>query len=249
MEMPNIMRKTILTFLSVLLITTSFGQNWLDVGVKGGYGLTLLFNQNIFDDASYNHQLSTGYTFGGKFGYNFGELHEVTFDVMSSSFNQKFKFNVMDSLSGATPEYQSSVAYRALDLFLMYRNNNSGRYFEIGPMISLIRNATHTNEFLEVSNSDASPNWAKNGYGISMGFGAYMIGTENFGVTFGARFNYMISDALSATGQYYNYPTNKTYESYKASHPFSAMVVMEMNYDLGYLAQGKCSKRRKILLF
>jgi len=27
------------------------------------------------------------------------------------------------------------------------------------------------------------------------------------------------------------------------------MIVMEMNYDLGYLASAKCSKRRKIILF
>jgi len=249
MEMPNIMRKTILTLSTFTIMTTSFAQNWLDLGVKGGYGLTLLFNQNMFDDGSFNHQLSTGYTFGGKLGYNFGENHEVTFDVMSSGFSQKFKFNIVDSTSGSSPEYRSAISFKALDLLLMYRNNNSGRYFEIGPIMSLLKDGKHTNEYYDITDSDVSANWSKIGYGVSMGFGAYMLGTENFGITFGARFNYMLSDAISAAGQSNNFPANKNYGTYKASHPFSAMLVMEMNYDLGYLAQGKCTKRRKIILF
>ena len=243
------MRKTILTLTTFAIINTSFAQNWLDIGIKGGYGLSLLYNQNIFDDSGFNHQLSGAYSFGGKIGLNFGENHEVTVDILSSSFKQKFKFNITDSLSGGSPTYNSQINYQALDILLMYRSNNEGRYFEIGPYMSLIKEAQHTNEYLDIVNETVTNNWNKNGYGVAMGFGAYLICSENFGVTFGARFNYMISDAISTLGQSNNFPANKNYDSYKASHPFSAMIVMEMNYDLGYLASAKCSKRRKIILF
>ena len=242
------MRKSVLSFAFIALSFVSYSQNWLDIGIKGGYGLTMLYNQNIFDDNAYNHQLSGGYGFGGKLGVNFGESHEVTFDVMSSSFKQGFKYSIIDSTDGS-PEYNSEVTYKALDLILMYRNNNEGRYFEIGPVLSLIRSGNQSDEFLRYTNADASDSWTKNGYGVAMGFGAYLFGTDNFGITFGARFNYMISDAISQIGQQNNFPVNKTYNTYKASHPFSAMIIMEMNYDLGYLAQANCSKRRKIILF
>jgi hypothetical protein len=43
-----------------------YGQGWLDVGLKGGVGPTLLMNQNIFGDAGYNHQLGASGCFGGK---------------------------------------------------------------------------------------------------------------------------------------------------------------------------------------
>jgi len=249
MEKPNILRKSVVSFALVILSFATYSQNWIDVGLKGGYGLTMFYNQNIFEDQTYNHQLSGGYTFGGKFGFNMGEKHEITFDVMSSGFKQKFKFNVADSLSSANPEYNTEITNRTLDLMLMYRNNNEGRYFEIGPVLSIIRSAKQSDSFFNYSNADVKNHWEKNGYGLAMGFGAYMFGTENFGITFGARFSYMISDAISQVGQANNFPTGNTYSTYKASHPFSAMVVMELNYDLGYMAQASCSKRRKIILF
>lgn len=249
MEKPNIIRKSVLTLTIVTLSFAAFSQNWLDVGVKGGYGISMLYNKNIFDDPSYNHKLSGAYAFGGKIGINFGEFHEVTFDVMSSSFRQNFTFNITDTTDGSSPEYASNITYKALDLMLLYRNNNNGGYVEIGPSVSLIKSATHSDDFMRFSEADAIDNWNKTNYGVVFGFGAYMFGTENFGITMGARFNYIVSDAISQIGQSNNFPTNKSYETYTASHPFSAMFIMEFNYDLGYLAKANCSKRRKIVLF
>ncbi len=243
------MRKSVLTLAFVSIWFAGFSQNWLDIGIKGGYGISLLYNQNILDDPAYNHRIAGAYTFGGKLGLNFGERHEVTFDIMSSSFNQDFNFSISDSVDGGTQEYQSNIGYKALELMLLYRNNNNGAYTEIGPSMSMIRSANYSNDFEGVSGIDAMENWNKTNFGIVLGFGAYMVGTENFGITLGARFNYIVSDAISSFGQQNNFPTNTNYDTYKASHPFSAMMVMEFNYDLGYLAQANCSKRRKIIFF
>lgn len=243
------MRKTFFVLAVLLSGNIVFAQNWIDVGLKGGYGLNLLYNKNIFDDTEYNHKFSGGYSFGGKIGLNLGEFHEITFDVMSSKFTQKFDFNITDTLDNSQTKHNSELSFQSIDLLLMYRNNNEGRYFEIGPYMSLISNGSFSDSHANETNKDVTPQLQKNGYGLALGFGAYMLGTENFGITFGARFNYQISDLVSAQGQTDNFPTNKSYDSHRASHPFGAMIVMEMNYDLGYLASAKCSKRRKIILF
>ncbi len=238
----------------LLLITALFftglstiGQNWLDVGIKGLWGPTFLFNQNIFDDANYNHQITTKGGFGAKIGYNFGPNHEVTFDFMMSNFGQDFKFNISDTTDNSTSEYSSDITYKSFDFLLMYRNNNNGKYFEVGPIISNVRSANRTIEGVNDPLFDMSA-LNKIQTGITIGFGAYFFGTENFGVTSGVRISYMASDLIGSKGQTLGYPSNTIYPSYKASHPLYVQLVFEANLDFAYLARASCG-RTKLLMF
>ncbi len=240
--------KKLLLILALFSTSVSFfSQNWLDVGIKGGWGPTFLFNQSIFDDGSYNHQISTRGTFGAKLGFNFNPNHEITFDFMVGGLNQDFKFNVSDSGTIGTQEFGSNIKYSSFDFLLMYRNNNEGKYFEIGPIISNLRSVNKTVEGVDDINFDITK-VNKIQSGIALGFGAYFMGTDNFGITGGVRISYMASDLISEAGKSNNYPTGKPYDTYKATHPLLVQLVFEANLDFAYLAKANCG-RRKILMF
>lgn len=250
------MRKSILLLaLAIVISSTISAQRWLDIGFKGAWGPTWLMNKNLMNDQQFNHVLAYGYGIGGKVGFNFNDEHELTLDVMASTFKQDFKYNVTDTVTGASPEFRKGMQFKTLDFILMYRHNKDGRYFEVGPGYSTIRSASGTNERPEFATLDGeiSENLIK-GYSIlALGFGGYFVGTENFGITMGARFTYGLSDLISEKGKQNNYPAHypgtTRYTTYTQSHPFTAMLVMEANLDFAYMVKAKCSNKRKILLF
>lgn len=246
------MRKPFLLLTFVLLTNITFSQRWLDIGLKGAWGPSWLFNKNIFDDQEFNHVLSYGYGFGGKVGFNFNDSHELTFDFMVGTFKQKFKYNVTDTITGASPEFEKSLQFGTLDFILMYRHNKDGRYLEVGPGYSIIKSASgsNSNDAYALADGDIRENLIDGYTTIVFGFGGYFVGTENFGITMGARFSYGLSDLISAEGQArHQYPANENYPNYSESHPFTAQLVMEANLDFAYMVKAKCSNKRKILLF
>ena len=75
------------------------------------------------------------------------------------------------------------------------------------------------------------------------------MGTENFGITLGARFTYGLGDLISPEGKTRHFPYYENYPTYAKTAPFTAMLVMEMNLDFAYLAKAKCKNKRKLILF
>jgi hypothetical protein len=241
---------TLVLFFNLITITT-FGQGWLDIGLKGGFGPTLLMNKNIFNDQKYNHQIGVKGNFGGKIGLNFNSNHQITVDVIMSSFEQKFKYSEsIDTASIGETNYESAIRYKALDILVMYRHNEDGRYFEIGPAISNTLSASRSDNKLPGGTDNAFTKDAVNPLqvGFTVGFGAYFMGTDNFGITSGLRVTYMATDLISNNGINLNYPTGKSYSSYAASHPLLIQIVFEANLDFAYMARANCGKR-KLLMF
>lgn len=246
------MRKTTLAILLFFVLNNSFSQNWLDVGLKGGYGGSLLMNGNIWDDPLYNHTLAGSGNFGAKLGFNFNDEHEITLDAMFGSFIQNFNYDIelaaaTDTSVLITEGHKSSISFKSTSLVLMYRHNKDGRYGEIGPQVTLTRSASRADDYSGAGTFDPS---YFNSYmiGFSGGFGAYIMGTENFGITAGFRFSYMFTDLISENGKLVNQPTLKKYDSYKGSYPLYFQLVFEANLDFAYLAKANCG-RRKLLTF
>ena len=249
------MRKVILT-LAILttFINNSFSQSWIDVGIKGGWGPTLLFNKNAFDDQLFEHKISFGTMLGGKLGWNFNDDHEVTFDVFGTKNTQTYDFFVdNDTTIGGQTAYHKTVTFNTLSLALLYRHNKDGRHFEIGPVYNMVKKAAVTNNdnLLNVSNdgTDIKTNLVSNYMSLLFGFGGYFMGTENFGITLGARFTYGLGDLISPEGKTRHFPYYENYPTYAKTAPFTAMLVMEMNLDFAYLAKAKCKNKRKLILF
>ena len=242
------MRKT-LSLLSALFILISIqSQVWFDVGFKGGLGTGILMNQNIWDDPDYNHRISPSYSFGAKFGINLSNNHEITFDFMASKFRQDFLHNELDSSSMTFPIYESTLSYNSFDYMILYRHNKDGRYMEIGPSFQNIRKVSFEDEYPSPSVFHLED---VNGFQTNMiiGFGAYFIGSENFGVTTGFRISYTLTDLISQKGQQEYFPVQKNYEQYQASHPLFICFLMEANFDFAYFAKAKCTSRTKLIFF
>jgi hypothetical protein len=239
--------KKLIALLCAFTPTLVSAQNWVDLGAKGSYGVNLLYNQNWFDSGDFSQLMGTGYSFGGKFGFNFGPDHEATFEMLSSKFSQDFKYDQ------AISPYDQSLSFNTLDYLLMYRKNNEGSYFEIGPQISVLKNITASNSDPDIGNQDVSSYLNDKYTSAVVGFGSYFFGTDNVGVTFGFRFKYALDDLISNEGQassvHYVPGPAVEYSSYRATHPFVAELVCEINWDLGYMAKAKCGQRRKLMMF
>lgn len=238
----------IITIMTFIFPTTSSAQNWIDLGAKGSYGVNLLYNQNWFDSGDFNQVMGGGYSFGGKFGFNFGPSHEATFEMLSTRFTQKFKYDQ------AISTYGSSLEFNSLDYLLMYRKNNEGSYFEIGPQLSVVKKLEFNSDDPDIGQfTDAGSYVSKSYANLVAGFGSYFFGGDNFGVTFGFRFKYALEDFVSSEGKAadvsFPHGTAVSYDSYRATHPFTAELVCEFNWDLGYMAKANCGQRKKFLMF
>lgn len=251
------MRKITLT----LLLLTGFVQihakknanpMWLDFGIKGGYMPTYMFNTTKINDENYSFNYSAGYAFGGKLGFNFSAERGITLDGLysKSSFSDKISFS--DTVLGNFA-FTNTVTTTSIDIPLMYRSNGGdGSYFEIGPQLSLLRTANQTTNFggLDVKSSFVSMNYA-----VVLGFGQYIGLNDKLGLFAGLRFGYTINDVIesskktSSGSPVYTPFRDINKFKYSQSHPLFAMVLLEFNFDLGYIVSSKCGKATRFVLF
>ena len=136
----------------------------------------------------------------------------------------------------------------AIDIPILIRHNKSnGSYFEIGPQYSIVKKVSET---LETGAANASSWFDKNYWSGVVGFGGYLMGWENFGISTGFRISYTLADIVGneAPADTYTY-TARNYNSYKSSNPLVFVFVLEFNYDLGYMAKSPCTGRRSFLFF
>lgn len=239
------MKKLIFTIYLSCSLLLAYSQPWFDVGLKGGIGTSFMYNQKIFDDQEVIHKFKPGYNFGAKLGFNFIQEHQITFDVLKSSLVQGFEYSTPEN-----PKLNREFSFDAIDMLLMYRSNRGGTYFEVGPQWTTISNASYSDEGEDmIQPLTASEILNKSNFGMAVGFGGYIFGTDNFGVSTGFRLSYMFNDLATDEGRNINFPILKTSENSKATHNLSAMFVVEVNYDFGYLVSSSCGQRKKLFVF
>lgn len=218
-----------------------FSQMYFDAGIKGAYGPTFMYNQNVFDDGDYDHVLTSGYGFGAKLGMHFANHHGFTFDYMNATSKQDF-----DLTAGGVHNY----VWKHHDLLLMYRFSGNGAYIEIGPKISFISDVTSTSiGFQEV---DVTPNFADNYKSVVFGFGSYLIGSDLVSLQAGVRLHWALDDMISEQGMGNNYPATLRllpYPEYEKTKATAGQFMLELNYAFGRFAKASCSQRWRLILF
>lgn len=239
---------TLIASLLFIFSHSLYSQSWLEIGLKGGYGLDFLINKNVSSDVTHTSKFSFGYMYGGKLGWNFNEEHAVTFDVLYSGFGKSYEYYMLNPDSSKTFS-NKSFSFNSLDFLLMYRHIKNASYFEIGPQFSTVKKAVGSDDLSNTKNVDISDNLVKTYYSGVIGAGALLAGTENFRVTLGFRVIYAFDDIVSAYGQNNYFPSGNKYDTYKKTNPLSAMMVIEFNYDLGFLASTNCKKKKVSFLF
>lgn len=243
------MKKSVLSAILICLTTILYSQTWFDIGVKGGIGSSFMYNSQIFDDQLIVHKFKMGSAIGGKIGFNFVQEHQITFDVLKSSFTQGFTYVPEDS---QVPGDESLREFRidGLDMLLMYRANRNGTYFEIGPQWSTYSKVGFSDNGSTVfSEKEVAEMITKSNFGMAVGFGGYIFGTDNFGVATGVRFNYMFDDLATENGATANFPILRQTGKTNATHNIGAMFIIEINYDFGYLVSSRCGQRTKLFVF
>ncbi len=238
--------KGILSTLFLLcLVSQSFGQRggiwWFDTGLKIQYGATGMYNQAIVDSETYDYDISTGISFGGKLGINY-DAHGLAIDVMYSTWKQSFEF-VPDQVN-------EDIEWNAIDVYMLYRNNANLGYFEIGPKASLIR---EVNGISDGESTEFTDDYNGTAFSGVIGFGAYVLGNDGrFSGVLGLRFEYGFSDMIKKTRQDISpplYDESIYTDGYKKSVPIFAGLVFELNWGIGYFGKATCGARSKFIMF
>lgn len=229
------MKKQILIWAFMLIGSLPMqAQFWFDLSAKGGWGPNFLFHENIFDDATVKHKFSSAPMFGGKLGLNFGDRHAINLDVTFSTFKQNFE-RTGDGAFGLTYiDTYPDVSFSSLNLSLLYRKIDRGRYLEIGPSMMRISGEDRFNE---------------SNIGAVFGFGRSLAGNDRFAVNIGMRFNYVIADINSPAAQSQHYPGSEIYDQYKGAHPLTMAIYLEVDWAVGMWGTSSCYKRRKFVFF
>jgi hypothetical protein len=254
------MKKIILLLALASVTIFSYGQKgksitWFNIAVKGGYGNSLLINNNIFSDENITPDFFTpSYSFGGRFGVNFGNGLGLSLEMLSYSFGQK-----CDIISNTISKtYTKEIKLKSLDKLILLRYASGdgegagmgGGYFEIGPKFTTVKSATQENTINTAD--DVLDKYATTYTNIVFGFGGALVKSSRFEINAGLRFNYGFKDIISTTG--YDYAENlglyeTNYDEHKSTNPFSAQFMLEFNYYLGYFATSSCGKKTQFLLF
>lgn len=235
------MKKIIL--LSFLFMAISLNlksqEIWFDAGVKGAWGPTLLMNKNVMNESYLNQKLTKGYAFGGKFAFNFGYYHGITFDLMYGASHQGYEITNENNKA-------FDINWKTYDLYVLYRLMRTINYMEIGPKFSKVNSFQNDDVVTTDNYVDMYPS-------AVLGFGWYIFGNKSFTGTLGVRIEYAFNDIINNAGKETGYPTNpyrtQPYDEYAATNPLFAQLVFEINWGLGYFSKTMCGGRRHFFSF
>lgn len=243
------MKKLLTLVIALSFLGSVNGQKigmWFDAGIKAGVGPNLMYNQNIFDDATYDHVFSTGYGIGAKLGIFYGLYNGINLDFMLNQGVQKFRSEITNDF------VDHKVKWTSTDLAVLYRLQKEGIYVELGPQFSLISKVEQEG-FAPSDVSDYYTDVLTNGV---FGFGGYLLGGGQFTLMFGMRVGYSFTDFISDEGQELNYPraaVNQAdlpqYDSYSETNNIYVQFVLEANFGLGYFAKTACANRTAFFRF
>lgn len=239
-----------LTFLtlSFFISLNTYSQGWIDGGIKAGFGITQLVNQNVWDNSEVVNKLSYGNSFGGKLGLNFNLNYQITVDFIYTSANQEFEFQPKDYNNNQT--LSKNILYNSFDIPLLFRHNsNNGSFLEIGPQISFIKKVEQD---FEGTSANIKESFEKTNFGAVLGIGSFVMGSNNLYLVFGVRAHYGFQDILSKEGgknseAYLPIENNELgadfkFDNYKKTSPISLLAYLEINYDLAYLVRSNCKR-------
>ncbi len=239
--------KNILVVLAIFAgISSSQAQKvylWFDTGIKGSYGPNMMVNADILNGFNYTPKINGSYSFGAKFGVNFGEYYAITLDGMYSQFKQQFVYKPDQSTQNLLNEYR----WNAIDIYPLFRYNRSINYVEIGPRISLLQSAKQSNNTSGFT--DITGDFEDLSYSAILGFGWYAAGDDAFTAIIGVRLGYTLLDFVSAEGEANNQIDLGLVEGSASTNPAFVHLVFELNWGLGYYAKTVCGGRARFFRF
>jgi len=250
------MKRIFLIFIAGLLISTSlFAQkrktstiNWLSIAIKGGYGGSLLMNQNIFSDKKVTPNFMNGsYFFGGRIGWTLGDYIGVSFETDFSTFGQEF-----DVFDGSV-NFNKITKISSMDLIPMLRfTATTGFYAELGPKFSTLKSITET----PTLDAALFPGGLTNVYNEKytsaiLGIGFYYLFVERITLSLGFRANYGWKSMVSNSSYYSVTDDGRYFPDTPYTNSTVNLIqlqgVLELNYFFGFFGDASCGKGRLML--
>ena len=234
--------KQVFTLLFMLTLAVSANsQWWFDAGVKGAYGPTMMYDQNVFDDGDYKHALSTGTAIGGRLGFNYGYHVGLSLEYTGSTSNQEFNYQNQDPYN--------SFKWKTNDLSTLFRYSGNGAYVELGAKFSKVKSVELTT--LDQPELDVTENFNKNYTSGIFGFGSYLMGGELLTLNLGIRVHWGFTDMVNETGKEAGYPivVENLKDPSSKTLATAAQLQVELNYAFGRFSKEACHDRWKLILF
>lgn len=241
------MKKIILLTSFLILALVAIPQKtvtYFYLGLKGGGGSSLLFNQPSFDDVNivYNY-FSPSYFYGGTLGFLFGNNIGISAELNLNTLSEKYDV----STSSAT--YNSLMKINTLDFgILLSLQSNTGLYFNVGPKFSNLKKATYT--FTDANNTntgDRTSKFAPTFNALMFEIGLMPVRTDQFVMNLGVRGTYGFSSIVSQSGYIIPADDNSVYyPPYidEKTNPIQLMLSVEMKYYFGRYGRASCGKYR-----
>jgi hypothetical protein len=249
------MKKIVSLILISLAISSAIAQRhggngevkWLSLAIKGGYGGTLFFNQDVMNDQNVSTNfLSPSYSYGGRFGLTYGDHFGLNVEPLMSGFSQEY------SINNGTQPYIKKQKFSSFDLFVSLRYiSDYGFYAEIGPQFSTLKTASVEND-IEGAFTDENPlneyktNFAEKYTNIAAGIGFAAINGDRLQLFVGIRGSYAIGNFEENLDFYvlndgvYNPGINFTAKT----SPFTLKLMLELNYFFAFWGDASCGRGR-----
>ncbi len=243
--------KKIIIILALLIFSGNiFAQHrrgstikWLSLSVKAGGGNSILYNKDYQTDKNVNLDVFTpSYFLGSRFTITVGDNIGFGAEGLYSKFGQNY------DIAAGGASYTKKMDMKSTEILFFFRYTSEyGGYFEVGPKISMLKSATLTNsiqatEFLTIEKLQAQ--YASQFTSIMLGAGISIFHTERVSGKLGARLNYSLSDftpdksfSILNDGVY-----APAYQLSETTNPFSAQILLEINYFFGFWGNASCGR-------
>ncbi len=229
------MKKLFLLFFISFFLQKTYAQFWIEAGIKGASGVTLLYNPNIFDDPNASYKMKSDFAVGPRIGLNFNESHGLSIEGLYSQSRAYYA----GKPAGSTSVQPLNYDWNNIDAYVMYRYFYERSFIEIGPKLSTLRGITQ-------NTVDVTDKFNKTNLGAAFGFGGFLAGGENLSLSLNFRFDYQFSDFVGTAGKAATnaYPfTFSKYDSYSKTSPIVGRIGLDMTFALGGTAKAQCGRR------
>ncbi|OQY01602.1 MAG: hypothetical protein B6I20_07630 [Bacteroidetes bacterium 4572_117] len=244
------MKKIAFLLVMILLSTNFYAQKkrgkiikWLSISAKAGYGNSILVNSDVIADEDANIDFaSPAYNFGGRFGVTFGDNVGIFVEPLFSSFNQEYSINTGNTIYDKTQEFKS------FDMVLELRyTSDFGFYFEAGPVLTKLKSANETNTGTVTvpARTNYFGNFKTQYTSVMFGLGFAAFRGDRFAVNLGLRGTYALGNFVENSSFYVlDDGVYHTSASSVETKPFSAKLMIEVNYFFGFWGDANCGRGR-----
>lgn len=233
--------------------------NWISIAGKVGVGNSILFSQQISDDDNITQNyLSPSVSVGGRLGVVFVDKIGVSVEYLSSTYANKYGVKAPVT----SKSFDSNLKFKTGDLLILARYTGEyGFYAEIGPKITSINDAQYVIEDNPngvtykdmgfslpnpLGNADLTNCFNGKFTSIVFGFGYAVFNGDRVQVSLGARAAYCSNNIIKQVDGLKN--TGFSKYSTMEMKPFSAQIMVDINYHFARFGSATCGKQ-KIIFF